>query len=829
MTHSESKELAQAKKLIDVSRLDEADQIIKTFEEKGGHTLYDMVLCHLLRCEFLFQRGLHEDTVNLAEGTYKESLRLGKNLVSVDILLKMSYALLCLGKTDKALDIIKQGELLLKTLTQELPAEYKQRKAYIAFQKGWVYDQKLDTDQAIKQFELSLSLREELGVKHEIAWSLYGISHVFMLRKGDFDRALTYLEQGIVLAEESGNKLCIGGILFYMAQLHCLKGDLDRGIMLFEQSLTFYIELDNNFMKARVLNSLGDCYALKGELNRSIKFYEHSLELLKEFNNEIIIAMVFNSLALSHKMKGELNRALECIEQSMPLTREFGDLKAFNHHFLIQTLIDMGDFERAQNYLLDFEQLNSQFKDKEMNSMYLLDKASLLKTSSRALNRGKAEEILKQLLEDGGLTYGINIETLLNLCELLITELQITNEVEVLEEIKPLITQLLDLSDKSHSFWVLGETYLLQAKLSLISLNLEGARKLLTQGQEIAEKYGLSLLARKISNEHDNLLKQLDSWENLKETNAPLAERMNLAGLNEQVEKMITKHVSVSEKVKADLPIALIIIQQNGSPTLIKHFTSDKVIDEAYLGEFLASFNKYCSQIFSKTFDRVKLGQYTALINALNGFLVCYLFRGKTYSAQQKIKFFSEALIKDNLIMEVLKDADTNEKAIELSDNPLLEEMITKSFLSDPKLFRMPFEAYIGDEPFVFASYAHADKLDVYPIIDHLNNKNIKIWYDEGIPVSDNWKRSIAFNLERCKTFLVFVSPQILNSEYVKKEISFALKKHKPFFAVYLKETTLPTELEFEMADIQAMMKFLMPKKEFYSKLKDLLTNSLNS
>jgi len=166
---------------------------------------------------------------------------------------------------------------------------------------------------------------------------------------------------------------------------------------------------------------------------------------------------------------------------------------------------------------------------------------------------------------------------------------------------------------------------------------------------------------------------------------------------------------------------------------------------------------------------------------------------------------------------------------IKISDNPLLEETITKSFLSDPKLFQMPFIAYRGDEPFVFASYAHADKLDVYPIIDYLNNMNIKIWYDEGIPVSENWKRSIAHNLERCKTFLVFVSPQILNSEYVKKEISFALKKHKPFFAVYLKETTLPTELEFELADIQAMMKFLMPKKEFYSKLNDLLTNSLNN
>ncbi|GAG72056.1 unnamed protein product [marine sediment metagenome] len=90
-------------------------------------------------------------------------------------------------------------------------------------------------------------------------------------------------------------------------------------------------------------------------------------------------------------------------------------------------------------------------------------------------------------------------------------------------------------------------------------------------------------------------------------------------------------------------------------------------------------------------------------------------------------------------------------------------------------------------------------------------------------------EKSIAVNLEKCGVFLVFITPQIVNSEYVRKEISFALKKKKPFFAIYLKETKLPTELEFEIADIQAMMMYLMPKAEFYAKLKELLSNSLNN
>ncbi|MFX1593755.1 MAG: tetratricopeptide repeat protein, partial [Promethearchaeota archaeon] len=642
MSYIESKELTQAKKLIDISKLDEAEKLIKKFEEKGGHTLHDIVLCHLLKCELLGARGLYKDVIKLAEQAYKDSLGLGKNPLSIDVLLEKGMALLCLGQRDKAHDMIKEGEELLKTLTQELPGEYKQREAYIAFLKGWVCSGKLDVDQAIKQFELSLSLREDLDVKHEIAWSLYGIAHMYMYHRGDFDRALTCLERGMVFAEESGNKLCIGGILFYMAHLYRLKGDFDKSIMYGKRSLAIYNDLNNKFMITRTLNSLGENYIMKGELNRSIKYYEQSLELLKKLDNKPIISDVFNSLAFCYKMKGELNRAIECIEQSMTLTHELGTFNPYDHHFLIQILIDMDNFEGAKNSLRDFEQLTMQFKgNKIMNLFYLLDKALLLKTSSRALNRGKAEEILKQILEEQDLRYEINIEALLNLCELLLADLQLTNEMEVLEEIKPLITDLLDLSEKSQSFWVLGETYLLQAKLALISLNSDEARKLLSQGQKISEKYGLNQLAIKISNEHDQMLKQLEIWENFKESEASLSERIELSRLNEQMEGMVKRQIGKLPKLEAEQPILLTVMSKDGKILLSNPFTADMTIDSAFFSEFLSSCDTFCNQILSESFDRVKFGQHTVLITVVDSFSICYMFQGQSYTARQKLLHFS--------------------------------------------------------------------------------------------------------------------------------------------------------------------------------------------
>ncbi|MEE9378928.1 MAG: tetratricopeptide repeat protein [Candidatus Lokiarchaeia archaeon] len=678
-------ELIRAKQLIDEHKLNEADQLIKTFEERGIHTRHDIVLCHSLKCELLLWRDLYEDAVKLAEQTYKESLGLGKNVLSVDILLTMAGALLCLGygQTDKAHDIIKQGEELLKTLTLELPADYKQREAYIAHLKGWAYEEKSEVDHAVKQFELSISLREELGIKKEIAMSIVGLAHVFMNRKGDFDRALKSLKQGLALAEESGNKNVIGYCLYYMAGVHLAKGELDRSIILFEQSLTIYNEISKKIMVGRVLRSLGGSYAMRGELNRSIRSYEQSLELFKEFNYKFLMVSAFNGLSESYRMKGELDRALECIEQSMGLSRELGVIRslAINHDSLIQILIEMGDLERARNSLRDLERLNSQLKDKIVNLMYLLDKALVLKTSPRARNRVKAEELLRQILEEEDLHIDILLRALLNLCELLLAELQITNDIEILEEIKPFITQLLNLSEKSHSFWVLGETYLLQAKLALISLNLEEARRLLTQGQKIAEKYDLTLLAQKISNEHDELLKRLDMWENLKESKISLTERMRLARLNEQMENMIRTRVKNIPEVSDEEPVLLLIVSEGGRPIFSQSFIEDQSFEDHLFGGFFTAINSFINEKFSEGLDRAIFGEHTLLMNQVPPFFICYVFKGQSYSAQHRVRYFIDKIQNDEPVWQTFNKFNQVNKEIQFKDIPSLKPLINEIFI----------------------------------------------------------------------------------------------------------------------------------------------------
>ena len=639
-------EIIRAELLIDEGRLDKAFSLMNDFKQKDGITLHDKVSCHLLQCQILLWQGKYNELIKHAEQTYKESKGLETSLLKIDSLLLMVHALVRFKKFNEAFDLIKQGEELIKTIPNKLIKAYKQRKASLAFIKGFIFYRKgtspNDADLALQYMEESLALREELGIKHEISESLLTIAYNLCKFKGEQNRALKFAERGLALAKESTKKYYIAASLFVMAWI----------------------------------------YGLKGEIDRSIRFYEQSLKLFKELNNKYRMAHVFNNLSNRYKMRGELNRALECIEQAMALNHDLGRLRAFaiNHDILIQILIDKGDLKRAQISLHNMEQLNIQLKDKYVNLTYLLDKAILLKTSLRARDRGKAEEILMQLLEDKNLFYENRLRTLLNLCELLLTELRMTNDFEVLDELNQFINQLLDIAEKSKSYWILSEVHLLQAKLSLLNFDIRKAQRFLIQAQKIAERFRLTQLAMKISIEHDQLLEQMNTWEKLKDSKKSLAERIEVLDINEQIDRMLNKRKIELPELADEEPVLLLIITDDGTCLFSNSFSENFPFEEDLVSSFLTAFNSFSEELFSKGLDRARFGDYIILMESVVNYSICYLFKGQTYLAKQKLVKFSERIQKTKSIWQLLEKFYKSNQILDIKDSTPLRSLITDIF-----------------------------------------------------------------------------------------------------------------------------------------------------
>lgn len=130
-----------------------------------------------------------------------------------------------------------------------------------------------------------------------------------------------------------------------------------------------------------------------------------------------------------------------------------------------------------------------------------------------------------------------------------------------------------------------------------------------------------------------------------------------------------------------------------------------------------------------------------------------------------------------------------------------------------------PFEAYNGEDPYLFISYSHQDAHLVYPEICLLNDAGYNIWYDEGVAASNEWPEEIANAVLGCSVFLCFITPRATDSVNCRNEINLALNEKKPFLAIHLENTELPAGLRLRMGDLQAILKNKIPQARYFSKV----------
>ncbi|MFW9829511.1 MAG: hypothetical protein ACFFEY_18195, partial [Candidatus Thorarchaeota archaeon] len=150
-------------------------------------------------------------------------------------------------------------------------------------------------------------------------------------------------------------------------------------------------------------------------------------------------------------------------------------------------------------------------------------------------------KILKQIIDVIDPFSGLKYPALIELCDLYLTELRESNDLKVLDEIQPYLDKLKNIAKNQQAFWLLVEVFLLQAKLKLICFEFQKAEKLINQAWNTAEKYGLDRLIKKIMKEQEDFSNNLVKWKKMKERESRIAERIDLANIEDQIEILFQK------------------------------------------------------------------------------------------------------------------------------------------------------------------------------------------------------------------------------------------------------------------------------------------------
>ena len=641
MVYSETKEIVRAKNLMQEGKFGEALQLINKFEKKENHLLLDLISCYNLKSSLFYRMEKKEEFFTYAEKAYMASQGQIPSLQLLDAYTGQIHKYLWDLKYEEAHDLLVKCEDLFNTLIQEPSLEITKRKADIAWNKSALYEIKGDNEKALDCARNSLVMREDLNLRADMYSSLNQLKELYY-KQGDFDRTLKFA-------------------------VRCLTHAID-------------MEHKNGILYSYI--TIGLVYAAKGELEGASEQYNKGLIIARELGNIFGVAAILNNLGLVQQQQGKWDLAQENFENSFKYFQEAGSIGHTTLDSLFHLALDKGDLEMAKQHLDHLEELKSQYDRKVIDLIYRVDKAVLLKTSPRALNRGKAEEMLKHIIAEEKVYYDVIIMALLNLCDLLVFDLRATGMLEIIDELNSYIVKLINMAEKNHSFLILAETYLLQARLALLKLNLKESRLLLTKSQNIAEKYGLSRLAIKISSEHDAFLKQQNVWENMNGDEVSLVERIELSGINQQMDDMLRRKEIEFPKVSDEDPVIILIISESGEPIFSQSFTEKWSFENDVFGSFLSAINSFSDEMFSEGLDRANFGQYSILMKSVPPFLVCYLFLGQSYLAQHRISYFIERIQNDHIIWETFNKFYQTNQVIESKDVPSLEPLITEIFIN---------------------------------------------------------------------------------------------------------------------------------------------------
>ncbi|MFX0124081.1 MAG: tetratricopeptide repeat protein [Candidatus Hodarchaeota archaeon] len=561
-----------------IPALSEVEDLEKRVKKKNA-----VLTVKLLKTKILIKLGSIEEALELVDQVLKATKTSKNKLHKIDGIISKTEALWRLGNYQESYKVVEKGEQLLNTITQ--PQEKLVREVSLIYNKANILFLKGDVEEALKFGLKGLDLQQnQIGDEYSIA-EFFTFLGVIYWNQGQLDRALDQYRQSFTIFGKLKNQRGIGINLSYIGSIYQERGNLDLALEYKQNAIHILEEVGDQRNFAITLQNIGEIYTSKGELNLAFEYAQRSLAIFEELGSKHSIAENLFIIGEIFKTKGDLDSALEFYDKSLNLYREMGRPGAFPlasmgeifhaqekfelalenykksldyfekigyelletktlYYNLIKLSIDTNAFDQAKEYIKRIKKINEKEDNIVLNQICRVAEALLLKTSKRITNVAKAQKLLQQVAEEEIIVFELTVDAILNLCDLLLTELRTFGNEEVLKEVKTWFNKLLELAQKQQSFSLLAETYLLQSRLALLELDTHQAQALLDEAKTLADENELQQLHTKILDEQFFLHEQSSRWDRLAGRELSIKDRINLIQLEDLLDRMIHKRIS---------------------------------------------------------------------------------------------------------------------------------------------------------------------------------------------------------------------------------------------------------------------------------------------
>jgi tetratricopeptide (TPR) repeat protein len=193
-----------------------------------------------------------------------------------------------------------------------------------------------------RAFELNQSVLEK-NIDNQTNANSLNSNGSILYSLGDYETALTYFEQSLLISQQIGSHNVEGATLNNISQIHMVKSDYDTALTYLIKSLAISQRIEDRKGEGTTLSNISQIYATKGDYNSALIYLEKSLAIMKQIGDRQGKGIILSNIGHIHIINRDYDTALTYLEQSLVIQQQIGDIAG-----LATTLNNIGSIYHEQ-------------------------------------------------------------------------------------------------------------------------------------------------------------------------------------------------------------------------------------------------------------------------------------------------------------------------------------------------------------------------------------------------------------------------------------------------------------------------------------------------
>ena len=301
---------------------------------------------------------LYEQTSNYPAAKQRLAAVLASDPKNVAALLASGRVAIRSGDPQGGLDYLSRA------LTLAIQFDNVEQKAVILQATGVAYRLLNNPQEALRNYQESLAIKQQKGDKHGAAASLEEIAAI-QDSTGFPDAALASYKQALALRREIRDQAGIANTLIDTGSFYHDHGKPDEELKYVTEALPIARDLGDESMQALCLNNIGVIKLDKGEYQDAVTYLDQAYQLRQKLNVPADIADSQHNLAEVNTKLGQYDAALALYLKAIATRRSINDQRgvAIESDSMARIFADQGRYDAALSSMKDALQIFQQNKE----------------------------------------------------------------------------------------------------------------------------------------------------------------------------------------------------------------------------------------------------------------------------------------------------------------------------------------------------------------------------------------------------------------------------------------------------------------------------------